>query len=179
MKKILLCVTASIAIIKIPELIKLFKESNNYEIKLIITNCVEKFITKLTFETLLQDKVYSDDDIFMDKTLHIDIAREIDCILVAPASANTIAKIANGICDNLLTIALMARKASTKCFFAPAMNTEMWFNPANQRNIETLEKDGVTIISPIEGYQVCKEFGIGNMEEPKKIFEVVDSNLKT
>ena len=98
---------------------------------------------------------------------HINLTREADVFLIAPATANTVAKIANGIADNLLTNLAAARKCPLAV--APAMNVEMWFNPANQRNIRQLVSDGITVFQPDSGEQACGETGVGRMPEAAEL----------
>ena len=175
MKKILLCISGGIAAYKSLILIRLLREEN-FDVDVILTEDAKKFITKITVESLANNKVY--DDLWKNNMDHISLSRDKDCIIIAPVTANTIAKIANGFCDNLLTTTIAARKKDIPIFFAPAMNAEMWSNPPNQRNIEQLQKDGLILLSPEKGVLACGEIGDGRMMEPQNIIKNIKSFLK-
>lgn len=180
MKKILICITGSIAVFDISHLIQLFQrdEKHQYEINVILTETAEKFVTRLTFESILQHRIYTDDDMWKNQTLHIGVSRNCDCILIAPATANTISKIAHGMCDNLVTNVIAGRQRHVPCLVAPAMNREMWANPANLRNLQTLENDGFIMIPPETGKQICGEVGIGKIAKREDIFKIVKEYLQ-
>ncbi len=172
-KKIVLGVTGSIAIYKSAELIRLLKKAG-CEVQVVATKSSKEFIAPLTFQTLSGRQVY--DEMFNDniefKIGHISIARWADLILIAPASANIIAKMANGIADDLLSTICLASKVPIAV--APGMNETMWENPATQENISKLLNRGVKLIGPNSGFQACGEIGNGRMSEPKEIIEAIE-----
>jgi len=172
-KKIVLGVTGSIAIYKSAELIRLLKKAV-CEVQVVATKSSKEFIAPLTFQTLSGRQVY--DEMFNDniefKIGHISIARWADLILIAPASANIIAKMANGIADDLLSTICLASKVPIAV--APGMNETMWENPATQENISKLLNRGVKLIGPNSGFQACGEIGNGRMSEPKEIIEAIE-----
>lgn len=172
-KKIVLGVTGSIAIYKSAELIRLLKKAG-CEVQVVATNSSKEFIAPLTFQTLSGRPVYN--EMFNNDTEfkigHISIARWADLILIAPASANIIAKMANGIADDLLSTICLASKVPIAV--APGMNEAMWENPATQENVSKLLNRGVKIIGPNSGFQACGEIGNGRMSEPKEIVESIE-----
>lgn len=174
-KNILIGITGGIAAYKICELIRMFKK-NNANVKTVVTRNALEFVTPLTLETLSQEPVYieqfSNDE---KKPEHIALCDWADLFLIAPASANTIGKIANGICDNLLTS--LACAFQKQIIFAPAMNTVMWNNKAVQKNIETLKSYGAKFVEPEEGYLACGVNGQGRLADLNKIFETVEKNF--
>lgn len=172
MRNYLIGVSGGIACYKIPILCRhLIKAGHN--VKVILTNNATKFIAPLTFESLTSNRVYLDDfnvDIEPDSIDHIALGEWADSFIIAPASANTIAKMANGICDNLLTSTVMAY-GKKELFVCPAMNTQMLENEITLENISKLEKRGMVIIHPEEGELACRVNGTGKMPEPEIIFE--------
>lgn len=173
-KNIIIGVTGGIAIYKTLDLIsKLKKENANVEV--IMTKAATEFITPLTFQTMSQNRVHFDMFGLVNEmeVEHISLAKKADVILVAPATANTIGKIANGIADNLLTTVIMA--TSKKVVFAPAMNTQMYKNPILQNNISRLRELGYEFINPGEGRLACGDEGTGKMAEPLQIIEYLKS----
>ena len=176
-KNIIVGVTGGIAIYKTLDLIsKLKKENANIEV--IMTKAATEFITPLTFQTMSQNKVHFDMFGLVNEMEieHISLAKKADVILVAPATANTLGKIANGIADNLLTTVIMA--TNKKVVFAPAMNTQMYKNPIVQNNIIKLKELGYEFINPGEGRLACGDEGTGKMAEPIQIIEYL-KNLFT
>jgi len=171
-KKIILGITGGIAAYKACELIRLLIK-NGAEVKVIMTEAAQKFVTPLTFEILSGKEVYT--DMFERgrnyNPEHISLSRWADCILIAPATANTIAKIANGIADNLLSTVCLSKKQDVPLLIAPAMNIEMWLNPATENNIRILKERGIMIFGPGEGVQACGEIGLGRMLEPLDLAE--------
>ena len=168
-KNILIGITGGIAAYKICSLIRLYKKSGA-NVRVIITPSALNFVTKLTLQTLSDNEVYVENfEIEEYKPGHISLCDEADIFVIAPATANTISKISNGICDNLLT--------STACAFskpiilAPAMNTNMWNNVFVQENIQKLETHGYTIINPEDGFLACGTNGKGRMAEVEDIYE--------
>lgn len=173
-KKILIGVSSGIAIYKVLSLISsLRKKGANVEV--IMTEEATKFINPITFETMSNNKVYTDMWVHPDKVLHIDITNDVDLFLIAPATANTIAKINAGIADNLLTTAVLASKAPVA--FAISTNTNMLLNPITQRNIESLENLGYDFIDAKEGLLACNTVGKGRMSEPSEILDYIEYKL--
>ena len=168
MRKILLCVTGSIAAYKAVELVRLFIR-NGDTVQVVMTEAATKFVTPLTFQTLSRNPVYVDQfaPIVSWKPEHIALS-ECDLALVAPATANTIAKLRYGIADNLLTATLLATRAPIA--IAPAMNTGLWESPVTQENIAALKARGVKVIEPVDGELACGVKGQGRMMDPVEIF---------
>ncbi len=174
-KKILIGITGGIAAYKACELIRLFQKAGA-QVRVIMTPNATKFITPLTVSALSGSNTIV--DMFNKECSgidHIECARWADLFVVAPASANTIAKIAFGIADNFLTTAVLATEAPL--LIAPAMNVKMYQNQATQDNIQTLKNRGIHIIGPAVGYQACGEIGSGRMEDPLEIFKAAASIL--
>lgn len=170
-KNILIGVTSGIAIYKTLSLISMLrKQGANVEI--IMSEEATKFINPITFETISDNKVYTDMWIHPDKVLHIDITNDKDIFLIAPATANTIAKINSGIADNLLTTAVLASKAPV--VMAISTNTLMLENPITQRNIQSLMSFGYKFIDSNEGQLACNTVGKGRMAEPEEILEYIE-----
>ena len=169
MKKILFIISGSISAYKLLNLLKdLIKEK--FDIEVIITKSGQEFLTPLSVSSLINKKIHT--DIFSKKNSlnymkHINLTRNSDLIVVSPASANIIAKLANGYADDLASTTLAA--SNKKIFIVPAMNKKMWENPANKKNIEELKHRGIKIIGPIKGNLACGETGIGKMENIKII----------
>ncbi|WP_373776404.1 flavoprotein, partial [Neisseria dentiae] len=162
-KHILLGISGGIAAYKSCELVRLLKKQG-HSVTVVMSRAATEFVSPLTFQALSGNPVLAETHSGGsggNGMAHINLTREADVFLIAPASANTIAKIACGIADNLLTNLAAARKCPLAV--APAMNVEMWFNPANQRNIAQLLADGITVFQPAEGEQACGETGVGRM----------------
>ncbi len=179
-KTVLIGITGGIAAYKICELIRMYKRQNS-NVRVICTPNALNFVTKLTLQNLSQNEVGIDEfDIPDYKPEHISYADEADIMVIAPATANTIGKIANGICDNLLTSVVCAFKKPV--LIAPAMNCNMWQNAAVQENIEKLRKYGFEIIEPETGFLACGTEGVGRLCGLDKIFdktvEVLNSKKK-
>lgn len=167
-KTVLIGITGGIASYKICELIRLYKK-NDYNVKVIATKNALNFVTELTLATLSQNQVYSDNfDIKEYKPEHISLCDEGDILVLAPATANTISKIANGICDNLLTSIICA--FNKPVLIAPAMNTNMWNNPFVQENIKKLSSNGYEFVDPESGYLACGTNGAGRLADINKIY---------
>lgn len=168
-KTVLIGITGGIAAYKICDLIRLFKKANA-NVKVIVTPNALNFVTKLTLETLSKNKVFVEQfDIEDYNPEHISLADEADIFVIAPCSANTISKLAYGICDNLLTSVACAFKKPI--ILAPAMNCNMWENPVIQENLEKLKGLGYSILEPEEGYLACGYHGAGRLCEIQKIFD--------
>ncbi|QZP18399.1 bifunctional phosphopantothenoylcysteine decarboxylase/phosphopantothenate--cysteine ligase CoaBC [Methylophilales bacterium] len=161
-KKILLGVTGSIAAYKAAELIRLLRK-NNFFVQVVLTKSAKQFVTPLTLQALSGNPVLENmwEPTEGNGMEHINLARTADLILIAPASCNFIAKLANGLADDLLTNLCLAR--SCPLLVAPAMNVEMFNNTATQRNIETIKNDGIVISGPDAGEQACGEVGFGRL----------------
>jgi len=171
-KRIVLGVTGGIAAYKAAELVRLLgKQGAN--VLVAMTEGASHFVTATTFQALSGQPVYTDQwDARMPNAMaHIDLSRSADLILVAPASADFLARIAHGMADDLLATMVLARDCPL--LLAPAMNRQMWENPATQRNAVQLQADGVHILGPASGEQACGEVGAGRMLEPEEILEEV------
>jgi phosphopantothenoylcysteine decarboxylase / phosphopantothenate---cysteine ligase len=167
-KRIALGVTGGIAAYKAAELVRLLIK-HGASVQVAMTEAAAHFVTPVTFQALSGKPVFTDqwDSRVSNNMAHIDLSRDADALLVAPASADFLAKIAHGLADNLLSSLALAR--SCPLLVAPAMNRQMWENPATRRNIATLRGDGVTILGPSCGDQACGETGFGRMLEPEEI----------
>ncbi|MGA1862764.1 bifunctional phosphopantothenoylcysteine decarboxylase/phosphopantothenate--cysteine ligase CoaBC [Deferribacter thermophilus] len=180
MSNFLIFVTGGIAAYKIPNLCRLLIKAG-HNVKVGMTENATKFITPLTFESLTKNRVYIDDfltDVEPDSIDHIDLIEWADKIIVAPCTANTISKIANGIGDNLVTSSMLVVKSKPVYIF-PSMNTNMYENPFVQENIAKLRKLGYFVFEPDEGELACKTEGKGRLIEPEEIFNiVVEEKLK-
>lgn len=176
-KKILLCVTGGIAVYKAAALTSKLTQGGAH-VKVILSESAAKFVAPLTFQALSRHDVYTDtfDEKDSKVIAHIDLADWADLILVAPATANVIGKLANGIADNMVTTTLLA--ATSPIWLAPAMNVHMYSHPAVQKNIETLYDFGCRFIEPSEGYLACGYVGKGRLEEPEKITEIISDFFK-
>ncbi len=173
-KKILLVISGGIAIQKTPALIELLK-NDGASITAIMTKNAEEFISPAEVEKLTGHKVHTntfDKDGWME---HIDLSREADLVLVAPATANLIAKMAHGISDDMASTTLLA--SNKPIMVCPAMNVEMWNAPSTQKNIETLRGYDIDIIGPAPGLLACGEFGMGRLTEPHDIFKEVQNHF--
>lgn len=176
-KSVLLVISGGIAAYKSLELIRLLKKSRA-EVRCILTKGGSEFVTPLSVSALSEHPVYTDLFSLKDESEmgHIRLSREADVIVVAPASANLMAKLANGIADDLASTTLLA--SNKPVFVAPAMNPEMWAKPSTQRNIDTLRTDGIRFIGPAAGEMACGETGLGRMVEPEEIFDALVSYFK-
>ena len=172
-KKILLIVSGGIAAYKCPDLVRRLRQ-RAARVRCVLTNGGAEFVTPLALGAVSEDKVYQ--DLFSltdeDEMGHIRLSREADLVLVAPATANILAKMAHGIADDLASTALMASDKPILC--APAMNVRMWENPPTLENLATLAKRGVGFIGPEEGDMACGEWGLGRMSEPDQIADAVE-----
>lgn len=169
---ILLGVTGGIAAYKSCELVRLLKKQG-HRVTVAMSTAATRFVSPLTFQALSGEAVLSETHEGGDGNgmAHINLTREADIMLIAPASANTLAKIAHGIADNLLTNLAAARACPLAV--APAMNVAMWRNPANQRNMARLAADGVTVFAPDAGEQACGEVGVGRMQEAAALVDLL------
>ncbi len=172
-KTIVLGVTGGIAIYKSVDLVsRLRKRGANVEV--IMTDAAREFVTPLTFQTMSENIVHTEMFALLNRVdvEHISLAQKADVILIAPACANTIGKVAGGIADNLLTTVVMA--ATSKVIFVAAMNTKMYENPIVQENIDKLKKLGYEFIEPTVGLLACGDYGSGKMAEPEDIVEYLE-----
>lgn len=172
-KHILLGITGGIAAYKSADLVSRLIKSGA-KVDVVMTKSATEFICPLTFQTMSQSKVHFDMfglESYMEVE-HITLAQRPDIILIAPATANTIGKIANGIADNMLTTVVMASNASI--LFAPAMNTNMYLNPITQKNIKTLKELGHQFMHTGEGRLACGDVGAGKMAEPAEIISYLE-----
>jgi phosphopantothenoylcysteine decarboxylase/phosphopantothenate--cysteine ligase len=171
-KQILLGVTGGIAAYKAAELTRLFVKTGA-DVRVVVTEAACRFVTPATFQALSSKPVYTDmwDARVPDGMGHIELSRDRDLIVVAPASADFLAKLANGLADDLLSTLCLARRC--RLMVAPAMNVEMWQNPATQRNVARLSTDGIVILGPAAGDQACGEVGMGRMLEANEILAEV------
>lgn len=175
-KTILIGITGGIAAYKIHELIRKFKK-NGANVKVVCTPNAMNFVTKLTLQNLSQNEVYIQEfDVKNWKPEHISLSDEADIMVIAPATANTISKIAQGIADNLLTS--IACAFSKKMIIAPAMNCNMWNNQAEQENIAKLKARGIEILEPESGFLACGYLGKGRLCNINKIFNATNEALK-
>lgn len=176
-KNVLIGITGGIAAYKICDLIRLFKKANA-NVKVIATQNALNFVTRLTLQTLSQNPVYVEQyDVEDYKPEHISLADESDIFVIAPASANTISKLATGICDNLLTSVACAFK--NPIVIAPAMNCNMWDNPVIQENLSKLETVGYVVLQPEEGFLACGYNGNGRLCEIGKIYDKTNEILES
>lgn len=169
-KRIVLGVTGGIAAYKSAELLRLLVKQGA-DVQVAMTESAMRFVTPLTFQALSGKPVFTSqwDDRMPNGMAHIDLSRQADCLLIAPATADFLAKVVHGQADDLLSTMVLAR--SCPLLVAPAMNRQMWENVATQRNIQQLAADGVQILGPACGEQACGEVGAGRMLEPEEIVE--------
>lgn len=172
-KTVLLGVTGGIAAYKTASLASMLVK-NGYDVKVLMTQNATNFINPIVFETLTGHKCVIDtfDRNFEFKVEHVSLAKWADVVMIAPATANVIGKLAHGIADDMLTTTVMACRKLPK-IIAPAMNTEMYLNPVVQDNMKILEGYGYEIIKPAEGYLACGDIGAGKMPEPNVLFEYI------
>jgi len=173
-KKIVLGVTGSIAAYKAADLASLLAKAK-CDVRVVMTADAQRFITPLPFKTLSRHPVVTDlyDEDEDWKPTHIDLADTADLLVVAPATANVIAKLAHGIADDALSCIALALNPQAKILIAPAMNGKMWLHPATQENVRTLKKRGVEFIGPEAGMLSCGYEGIGRLWPVAKIAECV------
>jgi phosphopantothenoylcysteine decarboxylase/phosphopantothenate--cysteine ligase len=175
-RKILLCVSGGIAVYKAVALVSKLSQAGA-DVKVIMTDSATQFVQPLTFQVMSRNDVYFDTFDEKDSSViaHIDLADWADLVIVAPATANIIAKMANGLGDDMVSTVLLA--ASSPIWVAPAMNVHMYDHPAVKRNIDRLHHDGIRFIEPSEGFLACGYVGKGRLEEPEKITELVAAHF--
>src|SRR3990170_218769 len=176
MARILLIVGGGIAAYKACELVRLLKKAG-HSVTPVLTKGGEHFVTAMSLGALAESRVYTSlwdlkEEVEM---VHIQLSRAADLILVCPATADLLAKMAGGIADDLATTLLLA--TDKKVVVAPAMNVRMWQHAATIRNVEQLRQDGVTVIEPDEGEMACGEFGPGRLPEPAAILAFIESHF--
>ncbi len=177
-KAILLIVGGGIAAYKSLDLTRRLKE-RGASVRAILTRAGAKFVTPLSLSVLSEEKAFTDLFDLKDEAEigHIRLSREADLIVVAPATADLLAKMAHGLADDLATAVLLATDKTV--LVAPAMNVRMWEHPATERNVATLRADGVAFVGPGEGEMACGEYGLGRMAEPAAIIDAIASLLGT
>jgi phosphopantothenoylcysteine decarboxylase / phosphopantothenate---cysteine ligase len=173
-KKIVLGLTGGIACYKAAELTRGLTKAGA-TVQVVMTEGATHFITAVTMQALSGNTVYTDQwDARIDNNMpHIDLTRDADAILIAPCSADFMSKLAHGGCDDLLSTLCLARPAGLPLLIAPAMNVEMWQNPATQRNAAQLRADGIRLLGPDAGAQACGEIGMGRMLEAEQLLQHV------
>ena len=173
-KRILLGITGGIAAYKTAELVRLLTRAG-CDVRVAMTEAAIRFITPVTLQALSGQVVWTDlwDARVPDNMGHIELSRDRDVIVVAPATADFMAKVAHGLADDLLSTLCVARRCPL--MLAPAMNVEMWENPATQRNLQVLGEDGVLFAGPAAGDQACGEVGMGRMLEPAQIASEIEN----
>ena len=173
-KKILLVITGGIAAYKSLELIRLL-QVNKASVVPVMTKSSQQFVTPLSVSAIAGSKVYTDlFDLTAEAEMgHIELSRSADIILVAPASADFLSKMAQGTCDDLASTLLLA--TDKPVLVAPSMNVRMWHHRATQRNVQLLKEDGVIFAGPTEGEMACGEYGLGRMIEPEEVLEQIES----
>ena len=175
MNKILLIITGSIAASKCQKLIELL-QNKEVKISCILTKEAKKYVKVSVIKKLLKNRIFTDETEKKNKMLHINLSRDNDIIVVCPATANSIAKFANGYGDNLASNTLLA--SNKKIFFVPAMNSFMWHNKINQKNVKLLKANGHDFFGPKNGNLKCGEFGLGRLEDSKNIINGILRRLE-
>jgi phosphopantothenoylcysteine decarboxylase/phosphopantothenate--cysteine ligase len=177
-KSVLLIVGGGVAAYKALELVRLLKKAG-VGVRTVLTRAGAEFVTPLSLASLSQEKVHQDLFSLTDEQEmgHIELSRSADLIVVAPATADLMAKAAHGLANDLASTLLLA--TDTPVLMAPAMNVRMWEHPATVRNLTQLADDGVSFVGPDEGDMACGEFGYGRLAEPQVIFEAIQAALET
>ena len=175
-KRVLLIVGGGIAAFKALELTRLLRKAN-IAVRPVLTSAGAQFVTPLSLSALAGDKVYGELFSLTDEAEmgHIELSRSADLVVVVPATADLMAKAAQGLAGDLATTTLLA--TDKPVLMAPAMNVRMWEHPATKRNLATLKADGVRFVGPDEGAMACGEFGFGRMAEPEVIFQAIVAAL--
>jgi len=175
-KRILLIVGGGIAVYKALELVRLLRR-DDHTVRVVMTEAAKHFVTPLSFTSLagtaVPETLFSPDD--EARMSHIALSRDADLVVVAPATADLLARMAQGLADDLATTLLLA--TDKPVLVVPAMNVRMWMHPATQRNMETLRADGVAIVGPENGDMACGEYGPGRMSEPPAILAAIETKL--
>jgi phosphopantothenoylcysteine decarboxylase/phosphopantothenate--cysteine ligase len=176
-RTVLLVIGGGIAAYKCLELIRLLKQ-RGCRVRAIMTRAAEKFVTPLSVASLTGEKIHTElfnltDEVEMG---HIELSRAADLLVVAPATADLMAKMAHGLADDLATTALLA--TDKPVLIAPAMNVRMWTRAATRRNLDTLQRDAVAVVGPNDGEMACGEYGPGRMAEPVEILAAIEAKLR-
>ncbi len=173
-KHFVLGLSGGIACYKAAELLRGLTKAGA-SVQVVMTEAARHFITPVTMQALSGKPVYTDqwDARISNNMAHIDLTRHADAIVIAPCSADFMRKLVHGAADDLLSTLCLARPSSLPLLVAPAMNVEMWENPATQRNAAQLRADGVTLLGPVAGEQACGETGLGRMMEPEDLLEEI------
>ena len=176
-KRLVIGMTGGIAAYKICELVRRLQDEGA-SVRVVMTRSAQEFVTATTMQALSGQPVATDQwgaegARVANAMPHIELTRDADALLIAPCTANFIAKLAHGLADDLLSTLALARRLAPPCplLVAPAMNVEMWHNPATQRNVATIRADGVEVLGPASGSQACGESGAGRMLEPHELLE--------
>lgn len=171
-KRLVVAVTGGVAAYKVAELVRLLGKAGA-DVHVVLSSGGARFVTPVTFQALSGNPVWEDlwDARMPNNMAHIDLSRDADAIVIAPASADVMAKLVHGLADDLLTTMCLARDCPL--LVAPAMNRQMWEHPATQRNVAQLRADGTVVLGPDEGEQACGEMGLGRMLEPEALCEQV------
>ncbi len=178
-KKIVLGLTGGVACYKAAELTRALSKAGAL-VQVVMTNAATHFITPVTMQALSGNPVVSDqwDARVPNNMPHIDLTRTADAIVIAPCSADFIFKLAHGACDDLLSTLCVARPDTLPLMIAPAMNVEMWQNPATRRNVAQLKADRIAVFGPDAGEQACGETGMGRMLEPEQLLEEIIASFQ-
>ncbi|NDI86869.1 bifunctional phosphopantothenoylcysteine decarboxylase/phosphopantothenate--cysteine ligase CoaBC [Undibacterium crateris] len=179
-KKIVLGLTGGIACYKVAELTRALGKAGA-QVQVVMTQAACQFITPVTMQALSGNTVFTDqwDARIGNNMPHIDLTRDADAIVIAPCSTDFLFKLAHGACDDLLSTLCIARPAHIPLLIAPAMNVEMWQNPATQRNVTLCRTDGIHIMGPAAGEQACGETGMGRMLEPDQLLTEIIASFQT
>ena len=175
-KKVLLIIGGGIAAYKCLELIRRLQDRGS-SVRAILTRAAEQFVTPLSVASLSGNRVFTELFSLTDEAEmgHIELSRSVDLIVVAPATADLMARMAAGLASDLATTALLA--TDKPVLIAPAMNVRMWQHPATRRNLATLQEDGVTVVGPNDGDMACGEYGPGRMAEPAEILAAIEHHF--
>jgi phosphopantothenoylcysteine decarboxylase/phosphopantothenate--cysteine ligase len=181
-KRLVVGMTGGIAAYKVCELVRRLQDEGA-KVQVVMTAAAQEFVTTTTMQALTGQPVPSDqwgrDGTRVANAMpHIDLTRDVDAIVIAPATAHFLAKTALGLADDLLSTMVLARNRATPLLVAPAMNVEMWENPATQRNVAQLAADGIAVLGPGSGNQACGEVGLGRMLEPAELLEEIIAHFQ-
>jgi phosphopantothenoylcysteine decarboxylase/phosphopantothenate--cysteine ligase len=176
-RSLLVCVCGGIAAYKVADLVSKLAQAKA-SVTVAMTDEAQKFVGPATFRALSANTVYTDlwDHLEGKDPQHIRLAQTADLVVVAPCTANTLAKMAHGLADDLVSTILLATDPR-KVLIAPAMNEAMWNHPATQRNAKAVFDDGVQFVGPGAGWQACRTVGVGRMSEPAEILAAIEQRL--
>jgi phosphopantothenoylcysteine decarboxylase/phosphopantothenate--cysteine ligase len=176
-KQILVCVCGGIAAYKVCDVVSKLAQAGA-QVTVAMTKEAQNFVGATTFRALSNNPVYTDlwEAVDLKDPNHIRLARNADLVLVAPCTGNTLAKMANGLADDLVSTLLLATEPK-KILVAAAMNEGMWNHPATQRNAKRVFEDGVQFVGPASGWQACRTQGMGRMSEPAEIIGAIEARL--